>query len=199
MTQEEIEARMARLEDYRDICNLQGRYNHYMLSNRHDKILGLFSKKDPGVKIELADSGEYHGLEGVVTLFKILGEKYKFAGGLGLHMLMTPVVEVNKNGKTAKGMWHSFGCNTIQTEDRLKAMWQAGKYDIEFIKEDGEWKYRVFKWYVIFRTPFDKGWVKMPIIGSLMHEGQPPISPLYAPYDPAKDGEFLPSPPEPEE
>jgi hypothetical protein len=62
------------MEDYRDICNLQGRYNHYMLFNRHDKILGMSCKKDPGVKIELADSGEDNGLEGVVTLFKILGE-----------------------------------------------------------------------------------------------------------------------------
>jgi hypothetical protein len=199
MTQKELGVKIQRLEDYRDICNLQGRYNHYMLSNRHDKILDLFSKKDPGVKIEIDASGEYRGLEGVMKVFKIIGEKYKFAGGLPLHMILTPVIEVAKDGKTAKGMWHSFGCNTIQTEDGLKAMWQAGKYDIEFVKEDGEWKYRVFKWYVIFRTPFDEGWVKMPIIGSLQHESQPPISPLYAPYDPTKDAEFLPLPPEPEE
>jgi hypothetical protein len=199
MATHELEAKIQRLKDYQEICNLQGRYNHYLLSNRYDKILDMFSKKDPGVKIELADSGEYKGFEGVMTLFKILGEKYKFPGGLGLHMLMTPVVEVSKDGKTAKGMWHSFGCNTIQTENGLIAMWQSGKYDIEFVKEDGKWKYRIFKWYVIFRTPFDKGWVKRPIIGSLKHEGQPPVSPLSAPYDPTQDSKFLPLPPEPEE
>jgi hypothetical protein len=107
MATHELEAKIQRWEDYRDICNLQGRYNHYILSNRYDKNLDMFSKKDPGVKIELADSGEYKGFEGVMTLFKILGEKYKFPGGLGLHMLMTPVVKVSKDGKTAKGMWHS--------------------------------------------------------------------------------------------
>jgi len=44
--------------------------------------------------------------------FGLLGEKYAFPGSLGLHMLMTLVIEVNSDGKLAKGMWHSFGCNT---------------------------------------------------------------------------------------
>jgi hypothetical protein len=86
----------------------------------------------------VADSGKYKGFEDVVTLFKILGEKYTFSGGLGLHMLMAPIVEVSNDGKTVKGMRHSFGYNTIQTEDGLTAMLQAGKYDLEFIKEDGK-------------------------------------------------------------
>jgi len=197
MTQQETEAEVRRLADYRDICNLQGRYNHYMLSGRFDKILDMFAKKDRGVKIELADSGEYQGIEGVKKVFSIVGEKYGFPGSLGLHMLLTPVVEVSKDGKTAKGMWHSFGCNTYKGEFGLFAMWQAGKYDIEFVKEDGEWKYRVFKWYAIFRTPYEDGWVKKPIISGLHQEDGPSIGSLYAPYDPTKSGEFLPLPPEP--
>jgi hypothetical protein len=31
MTQQELEAKIRRLEDYWDICNLQGIYNHYIL------------------------------------------------------------------------------------------------------------------------------------------------------------------------
>ena len=42
--------------------------------------------------------------EGVKTLFRILGEKYKFPGGLAVHMLMTPVVEVSQDHETARGM-----------------------------------------------------------------------------------------------
>ena len=200
MTQQELEARMARLEDYRDICNLQGRYNHYLMTDQHDKIPGLFAQKTSGVKIEMADSGLYEGFEGVMALFKLLGTKYHFPGGLFVHMLMTPVVEVSGDGKRAKGMWHSLGANTYKANDgTLKAMWQHGKYDLTFVKEDGKWKYLEFRWYVTFRTPFDEGWVKKPIIGSLKHEGQPPINPLYEPYDPTQDGKFMPLPPEPGE
>ena len=199
MTQQEMAEMLRRLEDTREIQNLQGRYNHYMLSGRFDKVLDMFAQKDPHVEIELADSGVYYGLEGVKKLFIILGGKYGFPGALGLHMLMTPVIEVSQDGKTAKGMWHSFGCNTIKEGKELSAMWQAGKYDVTFVKEDGKWKYQVFKWYVIFRTPYDEGWVKRPIVSGLHQKDGPNIGPLYAPYDPAKSGEFLPLPPEPVE
>lgn len=193
------EADIRYLKDVHEIQNLQGRYNHYMLSGSYDKILDMFAQKNPNIIMELADSGEYYGIEGAKKLFGILGEKYEFPGALGLHMLMTPVIEVSKDGKTAKGMWHSFGCNTIKEGNTIKAMWQAGKYNIEFVKEDGYWKYLVFKWYVIFRTPYEEGWVKTPIISGLHQEDGPDIGPLYAPYDPAKPSKFLPLPPEPDE
>jgi hypothetical protein len=196
MRQQELEAKISRLEDYRDICNLQGRYNHYMLCHRYDKIMEMFAKKYP-LEAELADSGVYYGLEGVKKLFAIVGEKYGFPGELGLHMILTPVVEIAKDGKTAKGMWHTLGCNTYKVENAVYAMWQAGKYDITFVKEDGEWKYGIFKWYVIFRTPYEKGWVEMPIVESLQQPNSPPIGSLYSPYNPNKMGEFLPLPPEP--
>jgi hypothetical protein len=146
----------------------------------------------------MADSGVYHGIDGVKKLFGIMGRRYSFPGSLGLHMLVTPVVEVSKDGKTAKGMWHSFGCNTYKGEFGLFAMWQTGKYDIEFVKEGREWKYRKFKWYVIFRTPYEDGWVKRPVIGGLHEQDSPPIGSLHIPFDPNKKGEFLPLPPEPE-
>jgi hypothetical protein len=60
------------------------------------------------VEIELADSGVFYGIEGVKKVFSILHEKYGFPGSLGLHMLMTPVIEVSNDGKTARVMWHSF-------------------------------------------------------------------------------------------
>lgn len=109
-------------------------------------------------------------------------------------MLLTPVVEVAKDGKTVKGMWHSLGCNTYKTGNKVSAMWQTGKYDITFIKEDVEWTYGIFTWYVI---PYDKGWVEMPIVESLHQPDSPPVVSLYSPYDPDKIGKFLPSPPEP--
>ncbi len=193
----DLEKRIQRLEDIHEICNLQGRYNHYVLAHQYDKIVDMFAKKDPKVRMELADSGPIEGLEGVREVFNLVKTKYVFAGGLGLHMLMTPVVEVGSDGQTARGMWHSFGCNTIQTEEGLIAMWQSGKYDNEFVKEDGEWKSRVFTWHVHFRTPYDKGWVEQPIIGSLRPDSKPGDSEFYQPYDPEKINPFLPLPPEP--
>lgn len=200
MTLQELEARIRRLEDIHEIQNLQSRYNHYILSHRYDEIVDMFAKKDPNVKIELADSGVIEGLEGVKKAFNILKELYVVPGGLGLHMLMTPVIEVSRDGKTARGMWHSLGCNTMKTGNGLIALWQSGKYDNEFVREDGKWKFRIFRWYLTFRTPYDEGWVKKPIIGGLSQKS-PSDRPgtLYAPYDPGKINPFLPLPPEPVE
>ncbi len=201
MTPRELEAKVNRISDFIEICNLQGRYNHYLGTNQYDKIIGLFAGKTPGVKIELADSGVHEGLEAIINLFTHLGRRYHMVGGLGIHLLMTPVVEVSRDGTRARGMWNSFGTNTRKAADgKLGAMWQLGKYDQTFIREDGKWKYLEFRWYVIFRTPYENGWVKTPIVGGLHDEGFPDVGPLYAPYDPFLDSNsFFPAPPEPEE
>jgi hypothetical protein len=197
----DLEARIARLEDFRDICNLQGRYNHYLATGQiRQKLPELFALKTPGLKAEMGDSGMWEGPEGVMKLFQHLGTKYHMPGALFVHMLITPVVEVSKDGARARGMWNSFGTNTYLASDgKLEAMWQLGKYDNTFVKEDGKWKFLEFRWYVIFRTPYQDGWVKKPIVEGLHQNGFPPVSRFHTPYDPGRDNAFLPFPPEPGE
>jgi hypothetical protein len=83
-------------------------------------------------------------------------------------------------------------------------MWQQGKYFIDFVKEDGEWKWKDFRWYVNFRTPYDLGWVKQPISGNLsvvakLIPGCPtPDGPSeYHPFSPEELTPYLPIPPLP--
>ncbi|MBB6082999.1 nuclear transport factor 2 family protein [Castellaniella defragrans] len=195
-----IERRIARLESFRDICNLQGRYNHYMQTGQlAEKIPELFALSRPDVKAEMCDSGLWEGAEGVMRLFGHMGAKYSMRGALMVHMLLTPVVEISEDGQTARGMWNSLGTNTYVKDDgTLDAMWQLGKYDLTFCREEGMWKYLEFRWYVIFRSPYGAGWVERPLVEGLHQEGFPPVSPLHAPYDPGKAvNRFLPFPPEP--
>ena len=200
MAESNLELRIARLEDYRDICNLQGRYNHYLQTGQiKDKLAELFALDNPDVKAEMADSGLWTGGEGVVKLFRHLGTKYAMPGALMVHMLLTPVVEVSTDRRTAKGMWNSFGTNTyLNDEGKLEAMWQLGKYDMTFCRDQGQWKYLEFKWYVVFRTPYQQGWVDKPIVEGLHEAGFPPVSRYHTPYDPNKaQNSFMPYPPEP--
>ncbi len=193
-----LETRIARLEDHREICNLQGRYNHYLATGQIvERMPELFAFKTPGLKAEMCDSGMWEGPEGVIKLFQHMGTKYHMTGALFVHMLLTPVVEVAPDGGRARGMWNSFGTNTYLTKDgTLEAMWQLGKYDNVFAREDGRWKFLEFKWYVIFRTPYQDGWVRTPLVEGLHEPGFPPISPIHTPYDPRNDNVFLPFPPE---
>jgi SnoaL-like protein len=197
---QELERRLARLEDFRDICNLQGRYNHYLQTGQlKEKLPELFALDDPEVKAEMADSGLWQGAEGIARLFGHMGSKYSMPGSLMLHMLTTPVVEVHPDGTRAKGMWNSFGANTYLNESGvIEAMWQAGKYDLTFCKRNGRWRYLEFRWHVIFRTPYHEGWVRKPLVEGLHEDGFPSVSALHTPYDPSGAvNRFLPYPPEP--
>lgn len=202
MRHNDLEARIQRLEDIHEIANLQGRYNHYVMSHRYQLIVDMFAKKDPDISAELGDSGVLKGYEGIYTAFMvILKEKYMYPGILALHNLMTPVIEVAPDGKTARGMWHSLGCNTTLRgpDGQLTALWQAGRYDQEFVKEDGEWKFRKFRWYLTFRTPYDQGWVKVPVYDKLRRDDVTGDvgSAGRNPYDPGTINPFYPLPPDP--
>lgn len=159
------------------------------------------------------DLGYFAGREKVIAVFlNVLKPLYMVKGAMGLHMLATPVIEIQPDGEHAWGMWHTLGCNTQpdfiaqdstqHEEPELLAMWQQGKYLIDFIKENNEWKFQNFRWYTNFRTPFDKGWVKQPITGNMsvarkLFPGCPePDGPgCYEPYNPNQLISYLPIPP----
>ena len=96
---------------------------------------------------------------------------------MGLHMLTTPACRGPPRSRTRLGHVAHLGCNTqpdfvgqdsqVSAEPVLIALWQQGEYFIDFVREDGVWKWKDFRWYVNFRSPFDAGWVKRPIIGNL--------------------------------
>ena len=208
---EALERKLDRLNDAREIANLQARYIYYLQAHQYDQIVGMFAVKEE-VSIEMDNLGKFIGREKVVDVFlKVLKPLYTMRGAMGLHMLTSPVVEVHPDGRQAWGMWHTLGCNTqpdfvahdtqLTSDPELLAMWQQGKYFVDFVKEDGEWKWKNFRWFVNFRTPFDKGWVRQPITGNLsivakLIPGCPePDGPsVYEPFDPTGLTPYLPVP-----
>ena len=207
-----MESELATLRSALAIANLQGRYIYYLQAHQYDKIAEMFARRHE-VSVEMDNLGKFLGREKTIEVFmRVLKPLYTMKGSMGLHMLTTPVVEVHPGGQSAWGMWHTMGCNTQpdfianDTENpgemALRAMWQQGKYFIDFVQEDGEWKFQHFRWYVNFRTPFDEGWVKYPVMGSLQvvarHlQGSPePDGPSeFHPFSPQELTPYLPVPP----
>ena len=208
----ELESKLQRVADLQAIACIQGRYIYYLQAHQYDKIVDLFARSAE-ITVEMDDLGRYAGRDKVLSVFlDVLKPLYMVKGSMGLHMLSTPVIEVSSDGKHAWGMWHTLGCNTQpdfiahdsaqSAEPELLAMWQQGKYFIDFIKEDGEWRFQNFRWYTNFRTPFDMGWVKQPITGNMsiarkLFPGCPsPDGPSeYEPFDPNGLTSYLPVPP----
>jgi len=208
---ERLEKQAQRNSDYIEISNLHGRYNHLVLGHNWEKIVDeMFAKKTPGVKAEIVESGVFHGIEGVKKVFiEMLGKLYNYKGNLALHELTTPVIEISRDGRTARGMWYTWGANTFY--DPVKgtvAIWQVIKYNHKFVKEDGKWKFLDYRAYLMFRSSFDKGWVKEPVIQGSTIKGPDEVQAIksdeptsfHDPYDPTRDwGASVPLPPEPED
>jgi len=212
---EDAEHRLAKTErnaqiarDWVEISNLHGRYNHLCLGHYWDKIVDeLFAQKTPGVKVEIVESGVFHGLEGARRVFvDMLGKLYNYEGNCAIHELTTPIIQVQPDMTTAKGMWFHVGFNTF--DDPVKGVipiWQVIKYNHIFVKEDGQWKFWDYRAHLLIRSSFEKGWVDEPVIqgsaiqGALPDEAPKPDEPtsFHEPYS-GRIGNHsgLPMPPE---
>ena len=188
-------------KDVLEIWKLQSLYSHLYHFGKRAEVPGLFAQKTPGVSLEMEDSGVYEGLESVTRFWMtIFDDKNIGAGHLALHMTVNPVIEIDSAGKRAKGLWHSHGYCSLPVEGALKQFLCLGKYDMEYVKEDGRWKILKFVYRQTFMCSYEKGWVEEPVAASIA--GSPdniPDSPstYYMPYSRYRINVMQPPPPEP--
>lgn len=194
---------LSRAKDYLEIWKLMSTYSHLYYVLKRSEIIDLFAQKTPGVVIEIEDSGVYEGLEGVKKVYGgFLSEKnHMYPGFLGVHMTVNPIIEINKKGTRAKGLWHSHGSVTLRMGEKLTSYWCLGKYDMEYVKEDGKWKFLKLIYRLTYMAPYEKGWVEEPQGASIgtAHVKYPPDKPstYHMPYNRYRINVFQPPPPDP--
>lgn len=199
-----LEAQVAELsytKDYIEIWQVMSTYSHLYHVFKRKEIPDLFAQHTPGVMLEIEDGGVYEGLAGVKRMFEgILSDRHKYPGFLGLHMTCNPILQFNKARTRAKGLWHSHGSVTLQME-KLTSFWCLGKYDMEYVKEDGKWKILKLVYRLTYMCPYEKGWIEEPQGASITagHPYAPPDKPstYHLPYNRYRINTFLPYPPEP--
>ena len=177
-TMEELEARLQRLQDIKEIENLQNIFGYYCDYFEFDKVVDLFS--DNAESVEVADHGVYRGKEGVrkfyIDLIQGGKDKKPRFGLLSINMQIQGVVTVNPDGKTAKGRFYGFMVEAKPTlslhEGDLRALWGNGIYENEYVKENGKWMFSKLHFFLNFRTPYEDGWLKTPVVG---HTGPDPV------------------------
>ena len=156
-----LEERIQYLEDIHEIKNVMGKYEYMLTGGKTAEIADqLFVEKTtPGLRVDYGDLGVYEG-ERVYELMYALSKVVTAPGILAEHTLTTPIIEVAGDGKTARGVWISPGHEVFPIEGKLTAHWTWCKYDVVFIKQDGEWKIWRFDVIGTFYTSYDKSWVE---------------------------------------
>jgi hypothetical protein len=183
MTLKELEARLKNLEDVEAINRLQRAYGYYLVHWEGKQLAALFSDA-PDVTLGAGDGGVvFSGQKDVKNFFKRTGDPPELLHGL---MQLSGIVDVDPDGKTAKGRWFGFGPLAIPGEDeKVKAIWGFGIYENEYVKEKGRWKIKKLHYDYIMTTPYEDGWEKTPtmrIWGDLNSYDKPYPSGFILPY-----------------
>ena len=147
---EELEARIRRLEDIEAIKKLKATFAYLIDTGDWQGAANLFTED------AILDSGALGHCEGKAEIAKFLRDNLPQIFSFTVHMYHNPVIEV-KGGK-ATGEWYYKVPATHASTNR--ALWVVGKYEDEYVKVGGEWKFKTWVSKTCFATPYDEGWVK---------------------------------------
>lgn len=164
MAANELEARVKLLEDQvktlqtlldiEKIQKLQRAYGYYLEHWMSEEVIDCFSDS-PDVVLSLYE-GAWLGKEGVRRYFTRENISPEF-----LHQVMqvSPIVDVEPDGRTAKGRWYSWGAVAVPLENGIRQFFMGGIYESVYIKEDGIWKILKLQYSLHISADPREGWV----------------------------------------
>jgi hypothetical protein len=150
--------KVQRLLDIQAIMNTASLHEYYHGAWMHQaEIDNIWAKKATDVSWT-NNNDKYIGMKSFHRFYVEGAAGLPTKGLLAYHMLTTPVIEVAGDGKTAKGIFMSFGNVAGARDGKAEGQWTEEKYGIDFIKEAGQWKIWHLRTYVEFYVPINKLW-----------------------------------------
>ena len=181
----ELEKRVVLMEDMQAIADLQKMYGYYMDTHQREQVVSLFS--DDTESIEIESTGLFLGKAGVKKFFldnDLLqpGEKTVPAWINILIMMDQDVIDVDADGKTAKGRWNTWLAEAMLVGGIPRQQWVQGYYENEYVKKNGKWLFKKLHWNVTVFTSFEAGWLNVPLLGLLNRPDADAPAPHFHPY-----------------
>lgn len=182
---EALEARIRLQEDIEEIKKVQRMYGYYLDNHMLDDAIDLFA--DAAESVEISDHGVFKGKGGIKRFFKeVLGKGGQQQPPWALYLVLQHqgVVNINPDRETAQGRWHGWMAGVTSQSGIPRQFLGHGIYENEYVKEGGKWKIKKLYFNLTFRTPYEDGWLKTPVIGQLpqgaVGSDEPPTA--YKPY-----------------
>jgi hypothetical protein len=167
MNIEELEKQVQLQEDILEIENLQKIYAYYFDNHMWAEIVDLFS--DNTESVEIVDHGVLYGKKGVEKIYlNIIGAKDREPRPpwvAFIIMQIGSVIDVAPDGKTAEGRWQTWLCESKNYGAYPRQEWLHGYYENKYIKENGKWLFSKLHWNNTFCSPFEDGWLNLPLMG----------------------------------
>ena len=157
---ENLAARIARLEAIEDIRALKARYADVCDTGYEpDRMRPLFTADafwDGGERF-----GRYDGVDAICGFFRDVSSRITWA----LHYMVAPVVEVSDDLRTATASWYLLEPCTMTTDDGPRAVLLTGRYADAYRREPEGWKIAGLTLDCQAISPLDEGWVRRPFLG----------------------------------
>ena len=150
----ELEARLRRVEAAEEIRHLKARYcdlcdDGYPAA----ELCALFT--DAGVW-DGEEMGVFEGQEDLHRFFSNMPNVMSFA----IHHVTNAAIAVAPDAETARGRWYLLQAATLRENN--KAIWLGARYDDQFVRVEGKWKFRRVELRSRFYTSYEKGWADLP-------------------------------------
>jgi ketosteroid isomerase-like protein len=138
MELEELEKQIRTLVDTEEVKKLHYRYVNALISAEWDKVIDCFAEN------AVTDVGPPGVVKGKANIAKLFREGISGAHGRGEGTIVVhPIIDVE--GDKAKGNWLMYLLN-VDFKTKEPTDWIMGEYDMEYVKEDGKWKFGLMKW-----------------------------------------------------
>lgn len=141
-----LEERLERLEAKVAIEELRSNYCYHVDEANGTAFASLFT--EDGV-LDFESAGTFTGRAELREFVdEVVPETYSFI----VHMLHNPIVEVD--GGSATGRWYFEAPCTADGED----MWIQGRYDDEYERHKGEWRFSTVTVRFNYVADYHEGW-----------------------------------------
>ena len=201
-----LQHELSRAHDVVEIQNLMGRYETIHNAQDINKSWELFADM-PDTYTQIAGGRKIEGYENVVKSWSSQKSGSNPGspdeGTMLEHPLSSPIIVVAGDGQTAKATFVSLGHETHYNPQTGKydPEWAYGKYAIDFIKQNGEWKIWHHRWFRFFRSSFYTAWSDQPLCNVYQcdENGNPIVNEgvYFKPYTADSVVESIPAAPKP--
>jgi len=192
---------VAKLEAYHAIQNLMGRTIVALNFRQPQRVLQAFALDRDDVSFEYADEGRFVGEEAVRALVHLLVGEPALPGEMRDHQLTTPIIEVAKDGLSARAVWWVPGAAArIGDDDEPEALWDWGAIGADIVLEGEQWLIHHLHFFRYILCHYDEGWTEDT---SLINRPNIPMHPLsqpttyHNPYSPLSVRDGIPAAPRP--
>lgn len=146
----ELERRIMRIEDREAIKELKARYCAVCDDEHNPDLITTLFVED-GIW-EGGTFGKAQGHAAIRQLFQTFQQLISFSQ----HMVMNPIIEID--GNSAKASWYFLGPFTFRKQN--EARWTAIRYDDDYVKVNGTWKFKHLRASIRMHAPHATGWAK---------------------------------------